>query len=53
MMTAFDKFCCFQLLPTCGPPPGGVPDLGGGAGDGALSGLDDVLQTVRAVGTDE
>lgn len=28
--------------------PGGVPDLGGGAGDGALSGLDDALQTVRA-----
>jgi len=28
--------------------PGGVPDLGGGASDGALSGLDDALRTVRA-----
>ena len=28
--------------------PGGVPDLGGGSGDGALSGLDDTLQTTRA-----
>ena len=28
--------------------PGGVPDLGGGSGDGALSGLDDTLVTTRA-----
>ena len=28
--------------------PGGKPDLGGGAGDAALSGLDDALETVQA-----